>query len=305
MVDCPQPDRAIRAVVAPDARLVGDGGVVVARDGSLVLETLWDEEDYGRDYSEPRRVPKPAILAGTHASLITTWHANYYHWMVDALPRLAVLEAAGLQDVSLIVPDPLATWQQEMLDRVGVTRDRLTPYSRQHVRPEHLVWATAPAYVNFATPFVVTWLRERLGGHDRLRGERRIYLKRSTSRRLENEDEVLRVLDRFGFETVEPDTMSVAEQVRTLSTARVLVAAHGAGIANAVFCDQLSLLELFQPGFFTPPYFTLAGAAGWDYWYLTCEASHTSRASRSVKYANLHVPLDLLEATVRAMLSGS
>jgi len=298
----PLPSRSIRAVMVSDARLLGDAGAVVAKDGSLVLETLWDEEHYERDFARLRRARKPRAVEGTHASLISLWHNNYYHWLFDALPRLSVLEAAGLGNAQLIVPDPLIPWQQEMLDRIGVARHRLTPYSRGHLKPERLVWASAPAYIGFPTPFVVSWLRERLGNLEPSVAERRLYLKRSTNRRLANEADVMRILAGFGFEAVEPDRMSVAEQILVFSSARAVVAAHGAGVANTVFSDRLALLELFQPGFFRTPYFILAGAAGWDYWYLVCEPARRSGEAKT-KSSDLRVPLDLLEATVDTMLA--
>lgn len=108
-------------------------------------------------------MPVPRGLDGTHASLISLWgNVNYWHWMFDCLPKLAVLEAAGHRDVPLVVPDPLTRWQLDMLDRVGVTRDRLTPFANGHVQAEHLLWAPSPDYITFPTPFVARWLRERL-----------------------------------------------------------------------------------------------------------------------------------------------
>lgn len=296
----PFPERQIRVAAIPRASLLGDGGAVFTEDGRLVFESLWDKYQFERDFSTVRRVRKPEWIAGRHASLISLWHYNYYHWMVDALPRLAVLEAVGLNDVNLIVPEPLQPWQLEMLDRVGVARNRLSPFMRQHVRSEELIWAAAPAQINFVTPFVVQWLRQRLRRSEPKVAERLVYIRRSQSRRLENEAGALGLLQRFGFETVQPETLSVAAQIELFASVRAIVAVHGAATANAMFSDRLSLLELFQPGFITAPFFTLAGAAGWDYWYLECEPAELQG---SVKPRDLRVSLDALEATVTTMLA--
>ncbi|MGO9822447.1 MAG: glycosyltransferase family 61 protein, partial [Solirubrobacteraceae bacterium] len=297
------PDRVIRAAAIPDGRLMHDGGVVVTRDGALVLESLWDVDHYERDYVTPKRVAPAYELEGTCASLISLWHNNYYHWMLDSLPRLAVLEAAGFDDVRLIVPEKMMIWQREMLARVGVAPERLTPYVGQHVQAEQLIWAAAPSYISVPTPFVVEWLRERLRGPAVEAAHRRLFIRRATNRRLINEAEVWEFLRQYGFEMIEPDKLSVAAQIEAFASARVVVATHGAGIANALFSDQISLLEMFQPGFFTAPYFALAGAAEWEYWYLTGIPSGTTGRSGNAKNSDFAVPIDLLGKTVQRMLA--
>lgn len=295
-----QPERPVRVATVPSGRLMDEGGVVVTDDGSLVLESVWDDEHYQRDYAERRRVPVPHQLEGPHASLISLWGSvNYYHFLFECLPRLAVLEAAGHVHVPLIVPDPLKAWQLEMLERVGVARDRLTPFANGHVQAERLLWAASPEYIDFPTPFVARWLRERLLQRATAGAERRLFVRRTTTRRVANEDEVLKALRRHGFEVVDNDRLTVAEQINAYSEARVVVGVHGAGLANAVFAPDMTLLELFQPGFFNPPFFALAGACDWDYWYLTCEPSGQARKGRD---RDIIVPLDLLEQTIVEML---
>ena len=300
LVNHPIPSREMRVVITPNARLVGDGGAVVTSDGALVRETLWDDEQYWRDFAKPDKIPPAEIVTGRAASLLSTWNSNYYHFLVDALPRLAVLDTIELDDsVRFVVPESLVPWQRQMLQRLDIPDHRLVACRGEHVQVEELVWASAPAHVGFVTPFVVEWLQRRLGRGEPVSSERRLYISRRGSRELENEADVLKVLGHHGFEAVRPELLSFGEQARLFSEARYVVGAHGAGLANAVFAKRLTLLELFQPGFFNPPYFTMAGAADWEYWYLVCGSSD---GRGSTKAKQLRVPIDELDRTLVEML---
>jgi len=50
-----------------------------------------------------------------------------------------------------------------------------------------------------------------------------------------NEDELFEAVAPFGFERVVPGELSVTDQIAAFSSARVIVAAHGAGLTNMIF----------------------------------------------------------------------
>ena len=194
-------------------------------------------------------------------------------------------------------------WQREALLRLGVAESRLTSFHRRHVQPERLVWAAAPGYISFATPIVVRWLRERLAGPAVREPQRRLFIRRMVNRRVANESEVLGVLGAYRFEVVELESLTVADQIELFSDARAVIGVHGAGLTNLLFATRAAVLELFQPGFFNPCYFTLAGAGDCDYWYLTCEPAHPARGGNSSKASDIVVPIGPLEQTIISMLN--
>ena len=68
-----------------------------------------------------RRVRGPVFLLSDDI-----WPANFSHWMLDALPRLDALAAAGLREGVTIATGPLgASWQRETLRHCGVDPSRL------------------------------------------------------------------------------------------------------------------------------------------------------------------------------------
>ena len=156
------PERSCFVASVPRGRLLTRGGLVVTADDEVVAESAWDEQQLAREFPSQRRAFAPPMrLRGTHASLLTLWPDNYYHWMIEALPRLAVLDAAGLGDVPLLVPAPLEDFHVASLAAraAGVGPERLVPHVRGHAQPDELLWPSPPTHISFPSPFVVHWLR--------------------------------------------------------------------------------------------------------------------------------------------------
>ncbi|MBD0338129.1 MAG: glycosyltransferase family 61 protein [Thermoleophilia bacterium] len=283
--------RDVCVAVLPGAWLETPHGVVVARDGSVLAASAWSTENLVATGVLERRPRRKRALPGRHASLIAQFR-GYFHWLTEALPRIAALRLVGLGDVPLIGPAAPTRLHHESLDLLGVTR--WTPY-RDGAAPDVLVWPRPVASTGHPPRWACLWLREQLAGGARPRGNGRLYISRrdAASRRVANEDEVLALLRREGFEAVQPERLSVAEQARLFAGADVVVAPHGAGNANVLFSDGATLIEIFEPGLVNGCYYTLSQALGHPYWYLM---------GGRVGSSDIHVPLDRLERVLAAAL---
>jgi capsular polysaccharide biosynthesis protein len=116
---------------------------------------------------------------------------------------------------------------------------------------------------------------------------RRIYITRTAgahNRAVVNEPELMRQLERRGFEIVDPSTLSATGQIEIFSSASVIVCGHGAALANLVFAPPgAAVVELFPAGDVLPDYWRLASSAGVTYRYLSAwppagRKSHRGRA---------------------------
>ena len=116
-----------------------------------------------------------------------------------------------------------------------------------------------------------------------------------------NEDELLRALEPMGFELMVPEQLDFAGQAAAFAQASAIVAPHGAGLANMVFSDPLPVLELFPDNYVTWHYYTLARAAGHEYWYALGAAATRPRRAREKDFS---VDVQLVLRTVDAMLEG-
>ena len=294
----PEPVHPLRVVAVPDGHLVTGGGVVLTRDEVLVGETMWDLEHFRRDFDPPRQLSAPTHLSGTHASIISLWSGNYFHWIFNALPRLAVLRASGVAYESIIVPETLPRFQRETLALVGVTEERMTPFTGGHVTADRLIWAAPLAPINEPSVFLLEWVRASLGATAHQTG-RRLYVSRSGTRRAANEAEVYAALEPLGFEFVVPERLPFEEQVQLFASADVLAGPHGSNFVNAVFSDRASVLEFFQPAHVNHGVYSVLCAAGQDHWSIICEPVRR-RGSR--RFDDMHVPIDLVLQSVEAIM---
>src|SRR5207237_1054714 len=130
--------RGFFSAAIPGARLATPLGIVVSPDNRVLTETAWAKERLELSGIFTRRLPRPVRVPGTHAALISEWSENFFHWLLDALPRLAVLAETGFEGVPLIVQPRLNRFQRESLGLLGIGDERLTPFRRSHVAPDVL-----------------------------------------------------------------------------------------------------------------------------------------------------------------------
>jgi hypothetical protein len=102
---------------------------------------------------------------------------------------------------------------------------------------------------------------------------RRIFLTRSRDRGryIDNESEIVRMLQKYSFECVDADRLTIEQQIRIFSEAAFVVGIHGAGLTNMMFRYpyQMNVLEILPDvpeRFAIPPhYFLLSGIFGFHY----------------------------------------
>jgi capsular polysaccharide biosynthesis protein len=292
-----RPMHSHHVAVIPGARLATSSGAVITADGRLVLETLWDRPHWERSFDPPPALPAAHRVRGRHASIISVWCHNFHHWMFEALPRLAVLQASGVKYDRLIVPENLTAFQQETLELAGIPGDRLLPFTGEHIEPDELVWSTPPAPFEQPTPYVVEWLRSVAGLEDP-DPTMRFYIPRRGARKVTNEDQVLAVLRSAGFQVLEPEGLSLREQIARFSSARWVVGPHGAAFSNAIFSRRLGALEFFHDHHVNVSTTAATAAAGHEHWSLMCPRKLAPRRRRN---QDLRVPLGALEESLAAM----
>jgi capsular polysaccharide biosynthesis protein len=251
-------------------------GAVATADRTLIVESVRGK--VARFVNSAKPLGEPRFLSGAATTIQTHIHTNYYHWMIDCLPRTFLLaKAGGTGPVRLLVPDRLASFQRITLECCRPDGTDVTPLDDEWVQVEQLVF---PSYVSQpATGFLpadcLAYLRGRIfdavGPLDDAPPRRRLYISRSGTawRRIVNEPEIVERLAQYGFEVCQPDRLTFEEQVRLFYSAQVIVGARGAGLTNMLFARHAKLLELTTPvPLVGSHYFSLAYALGHDYHYL-------------------------------------
>ena len=196
---------------------------------------------------------------------------NYAHCLLQSVPRLDLLRRAfGLEADRFLVNDAVPPPTVEALEILGIPADRLYVVPSRGApayRCETLRVATSPHMHDFGVPWTAAFLNELFLPDPPERTSRRIYVCRGVSRRaVLNEEEVFALLEPFGFEAITMDGRSIGEQAALFASAAVIVATHGAALANLVFSRPgTTVIELMGTNTASPVFAFLAWRRGLDY----------------------------------------
>lgn len=264
-------------------RLVGPQAVGFVADGRAILETTLDRADIlGRGLA---RIPPGWCGAaatrslGLACSLVDIWSSLYAHWLLEGLTRLEALEAyseATRERPTLIIHATPSDWMIESLRLMGVEPDDCVRWDGGPMDVERLVVCSKRREQGRASPRAMRWVRNRVLanlGPGPSPGAPRFYISRHDARvrRVVNEEQVLEALQRRGFAVVRLDGKPWPEQVRLFQQAEVIVAPHGAGLANIIFAaGRPTVVELFGQKI-SHFHTTAIQGLGFDYRALICE----------------------------------
>ena len=204
----------------------------------------------------------------------------YFHWMVDLLPRIEILrQGINLEEIDwFVVNDYQQPFQRETLKSIGIKEEKILASDRHpHIQAEELVVPSYPSYLGWLQPWGLKFLREVfLKGITNNKSDfsERIYIGRGNARyrRIMNEAEVVEILCKFGFTYITPESMSLENQIATFAHAKIIVAPHGSGLTNIVFCNPgTKVIELFSPHYLRYYYWHISRLLGLEHYYLMGE----------------------------------
>jgi len=218
-----------------------------------------------------RRVwmPSPSFLKGRVLILAATGGESYYHWMMDVLPRFELAKKNGFKLESFdhfVVNGVRKPFQQETLQALGIPLEKCRVFGKRKTAYlcEEAVLPSMPGPMGLPPPEIVEFLRSSFSaGPDKGAGLLFVGRGKGDRRPLVEAEKIWAGLQKLGFAQIDPEKMSVAEQARAFGSARVVVGAHGAALANLAFCRPgTHVIELFSPLYVNPCYRKLCLGAG-------------------------------------------
>jgi capsular polysaccharide biosynthesis protein len=175
---------------------------------------------------------------------------NYFHWLVEALPKLWLIEMANVPiDVPVLIPTGLHENLLLALRRVLGERPYIAMLPDVGVRVKQLWYPSDLGRVldSLWTPvredydIVVSregirYVRDKLTTPSTMPATRKIYVERASStRQLLNEPELIEALRKSGFEIINPARVTLDEQIALFSQSRLIIAPTGAAMTNLIF----------------------------------------------------------------------
>lgn len=291
--------------VIPEGRVATATGAVIGPDDTLVR----DVSDFVSEHVDANpilvalRLPRIERAAETIA-VLTTYRSNiYYHWLFDALPRLWLVRQCGIAFDRVVAPCQ-AAFQRETLGLLSIHPEEIIGEPDRQIQAARLVVPSMPAVVGNPTDWACRFLRESFLRHvesDAPAG-RKVFVSRAKAghARIDNEDAVFAMLERYGFERHILEDWPFLEQVRIFSEASIVVGSHGSGLSNLVFCRPgTRVIELFNPHYMNVVFWALSNQVGLRYHYLAGRGADdvsTDRGGRG--HENITVDVDALERAV-------
>lgn len=242
---------------------------------------------------------------------------NFYHWMLDIAPKLGVLLKAGYKfspTDRFIVPFANADFAWQIMAQFGVAREQVYQSEKQYtyISADELV---VPFVDNKMGLTMGCWVPVVLRDHFLPQSEatpeavgKRLFITResgaSDGRQIDNQNELLQMLQQKEFECVQPEKLTVVEQAALFASADTVVAAHGAALANIVFCKPGTELLEFYSDHIAPCYWVISALASLQYTHMYCgqnnRSGDESGSQSGGRSGNLTVPLALVDSFLKS-----
>jgi hypothetical protein len=260
------------AVITPDNKLLSDISIHMR----VNPENPTKHPVFWKDIQPPETIEKSvAVLSAPGGN-------TYFHWMVDVLPRLHLIQEYVDQvgeEIDFFIVNSLSNkFQKQTLELLGIVGSKLIEVKNYpHISPTKLI---APSFIRHQTCNIGSWAflflrnhlievsRAKVGAMDT---PKFLYVSRSkaNSRQIKNEEQVYDVLKAKGFQRVFLEALNIEEQIVLFASSECIVAPHGAGLTNLLFCDEgTKVLEVYSPNYVSVSYWNISSQLGLDYYYL-------------------------------------
>jgi capsular polysaccharide biosynthesis protein len=258
------------------------------------------------------------------------WSAsNYYHWMIESLPKLIMIKHA-YPDCLLIVPDEAPGYIVETIRLMSFNNLYLLPRDwsaivkvSRLVLPEQVYYEEDEEYLlNQHRKRPVSTNKLPVTGAEALHGQelislvqqkllqhftrpskahRKIFISRSKQklRRLVNEEEVLVVLEKYGFEMKFFEEMGFHEQLQLMQETVVFISVHGSNMVNMLFLQKgATVIELMNREYLNDAYYLLSSSLQLAYYSVPCtmaESITIEPGTDTVLLNDAHLVADVAE----------
>jgi glycosyl transferase family 61 len=236
------------------ARLVGTSLALLDNKKRLCSESAYGDyvvrDDPSWNYAW---LPKEFFLPGKWTSVVSRWSPNnqvapFSHWVLDSLPRLALLSEFP-PDTGILVPGKLAGYQKETLKMLGLLdRVRCTPES--NVIVEDYYFSAPTVMISTYNPYGIDFLRSAyLPLADKsYRGPRRFVIQRKgKTRGILNNDEVNDFFKALGWEIINTEDLTFAQEIELFKNAEAFAGVMGSGFTNAVWSSPGCKVVMMVP----------------------------------------------------------
>jgi hypothetical protein len=277
-------DKCVLLARGAEGMILDENGVFNEPDyiGGLAAQPpSWLTTESGRTFVDHALLARAPVLPGPHAVFYNGGYHNYYHWLIDSILPLSLMAPLLPPGTTLLLPGTFAQFRAnpigkldyiEVLTAFGFGDMPRAEIPGEICQAEELYW---PDRCTIAEIPASALLAARARAFDHLpppEGPRqRIYIRRRGTRAVANRRLVEQILRRSGFTPVMMEDLTATQQIDLFRRAEMVVAAHGAGLANLLFCPPgTQVLELSPDCEYRPFFNEIAAKLGLSHAVLPC-----------------------------------
>jgi len=240
---------------------------------------------------------------------------NYFHFINDVLTSLPAFDRYinkfGIRP-KVIIQKNAPKFQTEWLEILGVKSDDLIEITRsikvknllvpsQHITLIPNSYSNNKLYLLDKNSF--DWIRNKVYNlipKDTVRDK--IYISRpiNSKRFIANEKDLFLMLKKYGFEKINPDKMTVRDQIEKFSNSSFVIGAHGAAFSNLIVSSKCVVIELYPEGRYsesTMTYYQISQMYGLIHYLITSECT--------INHENIKADVALIEKIVKECINSN
>ncbi len=275
------------------------------RDGYILsspwLEPHFCDAPYLRMFMPPK--PEKAVfMPGEWCFLAKVWTWNYWHFTYECMDQIWLLEKSGYTGRYIL---PKKRFAAELTAIIGLDPERIswredfdheTVYQFETLVCTELLGddrqKSAPVLLEMAQDIL-----SRLQPGERS-WPKRIFVKRIGTRKLLMSKETKAMLRQYGFETIVPEELSVADQILYFNKADIVLSPHGANSTNSLYMRPgTAFIETFPFNYLNACCLDTSYCAGLH--YLPVVETHGESGAPRDPYRDYWLYIRQLEMAVR------
>lgn len=257
--------------------LVSPYGIAV-KNGRVIPESVYSMFTRNRHlltFLKKIALGRVRRVAGDCLLVHNAYYDNYYHWTLEALPRLYSVRA-HTPDLTLLIHEKTRPFIEDYLSFFRFKN--IVPIKDDEIVLAPKLWLpthTAKG-LRHNEPLVremAAYLKARVPSGAAPGGPARVFISRrgAAYRQALNEPEVYALLREHGFERIRLEDLKLTEQINLFRGVKVLTGIHGAGFSNLIYTDAGEhLVDIIHERHAQNAFYTLACAFGLDYTRLEC-----------------------------------
>lgn len=254
---------------------------VVFKNGFVVKESVYSmfkPNSFNLSFYKKILLNKVVKIKGNCVVAHHSYYQNYYHFLLEILPRLFVIKNKAA-DLKLVINKNIPSFVKEYIDLFGF-KEIVYIQDNEIAKVENIIFSTylsrGLAYNENVIKEMAFWLREKLYDTNFTNAPEKIFISRDNAkyRKTVNEDEVFSFLQKKGFVKFNLDEPNIKAQANFFKNAKYIIGSHGAGFSNMIFSkDCKTAIDIIHEQHPQDCFYNLSNCFDIDYIYFQCKGT--------------------------------